>query len=380
MDETATPGRARVAAKMADEAARLIDSLDDGQRSIALWPFPADDERRLWFYTPTDHGGLTLAAMTAPQHRLVFRLVASGLSTAGYVTASTIIGLENVLDQLEGFTVSFERPRGRDPLLYFVRLFGTPSPTGTWSWRLGGHHVSLNFTIIDGVLSGSTPLFLGADPASAPLLGPHPLRPLAGVEDLARELTRSLSVEQRGVAVVTPRAPTDLVGGNRPSLAEGDGPMPLPLIWRRRFEGEMGDVLQHAQEQLDAATGVGPADLEAMSFTRRPKGLPARAMDGGQCEMLDALLRLYVDRLPDDVADDEAAKFAGAALDEVHLLWAGGLESGQPHYYRLHGPTILVEYDNSARGANHVHTVWRDPRGDFADDALARHRAEHDNG
>ncbi|MEY2583432.1 MAG: hypothetical protein QOE09_3281 [Ilumatobacteraceae bacterium] len=377
MDETATPARTRVAINMAEAAERLIGSLDDAQRKLALWPFPADEERRLWFYTPTDHGGLTLAAMTQPQHRMLFRLVASGLSTAGYVTASTIIGLENVLDQLEGFTASFERPRGRDPLMYYVRFFGTPSPDGTWSWRLGGHHISLNFTIIDGVLSGSTPLFFGADPASSPLLGPHPLRPLAGVEDLARELTRSLSSDQRSIAVVTPRAPTDLVGANRSSLADGDQPIALPLIWRRQFEGEIGENLQRAQERTDASTGVGPADLEAMSFTHRPKGLAAAGMDVAQRDMLDALLHLYVDRLPDDVAAEESAKFTGSALDEIHLLWAGGLEPGQPHYYRLHGPTVLAEYDNSARDANHVHTVWRDPRGDFADDPLARHRADH---
>ena len=161
MDETTTPAAHVWRQQMAEEAERLIDSLDDAQRKLALWPFPADEERRLWFYTPTDHGGLTLAAMTQPQHRLLYRLVASGLSTAGYVTASTIIGLENVLDQLEGFTATFERPRGRDPLMYYVRFFGAPSPTGTWSWRLGGHHVSLSFTIIDGVLSGATPLFFG---------------------------------------------------------------------------------------------------------------------------------------------------------------------------------------------------------------------------
>jgi hypothetical protein len=380
MDETTTPGRARVAAKMAEEAERLIDSLDDGQRKLALWPFPGDEERRLWFYTPTDHGGLTLAAMTQPQHRLLYRLVASGLSTAGYVTASTIIGLENVLDHVEGFTSTFDRPRGRDPLMYYVRFFGSPSSTGTWSWRLGGHHISLNFTIIDGVLSGATPLFFGADPASAPLLGPHPLRPLAGVEDLARELIRSLSGEQRGLAIVTPRAPTDMVGSNRSSLSDGDQPIPLPLIFRRSFDGEVGERLQNAQERLDLFTGVSSADLEAMSFTHTPKGLAAKAMDGDQRGMLDALLRLYVDRLPDDVADEEAAKFAGAALDEVHLLWAGGLDPGQPHYYRLHGPSILVEYDNTARDANHVHSVWRDPRGDFADDPLARHHAEHKHG
>jgi len=114
-----------------------------------------------------------------------------------------------------------------------------------------------------------------------------------------------------------------------------------------------------------------------MSFTQRPKGLAASAMSNAHREMLDALLRLYVNRLPDDVADEEAAKFAGSALDDVHVLWAGALNPREPHYYRLHGPSILVEYDNSARDANHVHTVWRDPRGDFADDPLARHRAEH---
>jgi len=380
MDDKPSPARTRVAIAMADEAQRLIDSLDDAQRKLALFPFPADEERRRWFYTPTDHGGLTLAAMSQPQHRMVFRLVASGLSTPAYVTMSTIMGLENVLDQLEGFTASFERQRGRDPLMYFVRFFGTPSPTGTWSWRLGGHHVSLNFTIIDGVLSGSTPLFLGADPASSPLLGPHPLRPLAGVEDLARELVRSLPEEQRGQAIVSPHAPTDLVGANRASLSEGDRPKALSLVWRKQFEGDQGEALRRSQQRLEESTGVNELDLAAMSFTNRPKGLAASAMTAPHREMLDALLRLYVNRLPDDVADEEAAKFAGSALNDVHLLWAGALNPREPHYYRLHGPSILVEYDNSARDANHVHTVWRDPRGDFADDPLARHRAEHHHG
>src|SRR4051794_31891263 len=165
--EPPTPARTRVAAAMADEAQRLIDSLDDAQRKLALFPFPADDERRRWFYTPTDHGGLTLAAMTQQQHRMVFRLVATGLSTPAYVTMSPITRLENVPVPLEGFPASLERPGGRDPLMYFIRFCGSPSPTGMWSWRLGGHHVSLNFTITDGVLSGSTPLFFGADPASS---------------------------------------------------------------------------------------------------------------------------------------------------------------------------------------------------------------------
>jgi hypothetical protein len=372
-----TVARRRVAEQMAGEASRLIESFEPPQQTLACWTFPSDDERRLWFYTPTDHGGLTLAEMSTSQHRLVHRLLASALSTAGYVTASTILGLENVLDQLEGFVTAYDRARGRDPLLYYVRFFGSPSATGTWSWRFGGHHISLNFTIIDGELSGLTPLFFGADPASSPLLGPHPLRPLAGVEDLARELTRSLPESQRQRVIVTPRAPTDIVGANRSALADGDEPIALPLIWRGRFGDDLDGFLHKVQVGMESSIGIVPADLAAMAFTHRPKGLAARDMTSDHREMLDALLHLYVKRLPDDLADEEAAKFAGSSLDDIHLLWAGGLEPGEPHYYRLHGPTILVEYDNSARGANHVHTVWRDPRGDFADDPLVRHHAAH---
>jgi len=371
--------RSEIAARMAEAAARLVDALDDTQRAEVVWPFPSDVERRSWFYTPTDHGGLPLGRMTPPQQRLAFQLMATGLSMAGYVTATTIIGLENVLDRVEDFTASWGRPRGRDPQLYFVRLFGDPAADGTWSWRIGGHHVSLSFTIVEGVLAGTTPLFLGADPASSPLLGPHPLRPLEGVEDLARELTRSLDTDQRRRALVSTRAPTDLVLVNRVELRDGDGPVPLRDIWRGRLASEYDELAIRVQAAADEAAGLTPADVAALSWSSTPKGLAAADMTGPQSEMLDVLLRRYAERLPDELAADECAKFAGAALDEVHLLWAGGLEPGEPHYYRLHSPVLLAEYDNTARGANHVHTVWRDPRGDFADDVLAIHRCVHDH-
>ncbi len=378
MSSPTPTGRQAVAARMADAAARLLDAVvDEPQRGLLAWPFPSDDERRQWFYTPTDHGGVTLGQLTPPQQRAAHRLLATGLSTAGYVTAATIIGLENVLDHLEGFAVDWGHPRGRDPQRYYVRIFGDPTPDGTWAWRFGGHHVSANFTIVDGALAGSTPLFLGADPASSPLLGPHPLRPLEGVEDLARELVRSFGPEQAVRAIVSPRAPTDLVGVNRATLHEGDGPLSLRDIWRGRL-GDADDALTvRLQAAADEAAGLTVVDLAALSWSVEPKGLAAAAMSGDQRELLDVLLCRYIDRLPDELAEEEGAKFAGPALDAVHLLWAGGLEPGEPHYYRLHSPVLLAEYDNTARGANHVHTVWRDPRGDFADDALARHRRDH---
>ena len=375
---TSSPARRAAAERMTVEAVAFLDSLTADQRGVAQWPFPADDERRLWFYTPTDHGGLTLHEMTPPQQRGAHRLLASGLSRAGYVTAATIISLDNILDHVEGWVIEFGRPRGRDPMMYYVRVFGDPAGNEPWGWRVGGHHLSVHYTIIDGVLEAVTPCFMGADPASAPLLGPHPLRPLAGVEDVARALVQSLDVEQRPKVIVARRAPTDLVGGNRSSISEGDDPLPLYDIWRGRFSGEVGEFMREAQDRMDERAKLAAADVAACRWSATPKGMAASALRAEQREMLDALLRLYVGRLPDDVADEELAKFSGAGLDDLHVMWAGGTEPGQPHYYRVHGPTLLLEYDNTARDANHVHSVWRDPRGDFGHDALARHYAhEH---
>ena len=155
---------------MAGAAAAWLGSLEPGQRAVATGSAPsadaeADAERRRWFYTPTNHGGLTLGEQRQAQQRLAHQLVASGLSTAGYVTVATIIGLDNVLDMVEGWSVNWGRERGRDPGMYYLRVFGEPGGSGSWGWRFGGHHVSLNNLIVDGVVRSTTPCFLGADPA-----------------------------------------------------------------------------------------------------------------------------------------------------------------------------------------------------------------------
>ncbi len=364
------------ASRMADAAAAFLDSLDESQRELAAWPFPSDDERRRWFYTPTDHGGLPLSAMRPAQQRRAFRLVAAGLSRPAYVTVATIIGLENVLDEVEGWTVEFERERGRDPGLYYLRVFGQPGGTEPWSWRFGGHHVSINHLIVDGRVQASTPLFLGADPASSPLLGPHLLRPLAGVEDLARELVHALDEEQRATAVLSPAPPVDLVGGNRSRLSDGDRPVALIDVWRAPFRGELGDRMRTNQQRAEQTVGLHEEHLEAVSFTTMPKGLAASAMTDAQRELLRAVLDVYVRRIPDALADGEAAKYADRRIDELHFAWAGGLEPGEPHYYRVQGSRLLAEYDNTQRSVNHVHSVWRDLRDDFGDDILARHYRE----
>ena len=360
-------------ARMADAAQALLDSLSADQRRVAHWNFPSEEERRRWFYTPTDHGGLTLGQMRPAQQQLTMRLLAAGLSRAGYVTAATIIGLENVLDELEAWRTSYGHERGRDPSRYYLRIFGAPG-ADNWSWRFGGHHVSVQHTVVGGELRAFTPCFLGADPASTPLLGLHRLRPLAACEDIAFELLHSLSEEQRSVAVLSPVPPIDLVGANRTILSEGDAPLRLPKIWRNEFTGELLDLLERMQDSEEAKLGLTQAHVDAVRFTTVPKGLDAGAMSASQQEILRALLDTYLGRMPDAIAEREMAKVTGASFPALHLAWAGSLEPGRPHYYRIQGHRLLVEYDNTTREANHVHTVWRDPVGDFGMDALGAHR------
>ncbi len=357
---------------MAGAAETLLDALDPDQRQAATFPFPGDRERQRWFYTPTDHGGLPLAAMTPAQHRLTHRLVATGMSTAGYVTVAAIMGLENILDHAEGWVAAFERERGRDPLLYWISVFGSPGSAG-WGWRFGGHHVSLHFTVLDGAVAATTPCFLGADPAESPLLGSDVHRPLGAVEDLARQLVHTLDADQLEAALVSPVAPSDLVGGNRAHLTAGDRTLPLEMLWRGRFEGELDRRLAATHRHAEADLGIEDRHHHALAFPAVPKGLRAAYLSVDQKGLLRGVLDTYLGRIADDLAEVERSKFAGDALDDLHLLWAGSRRPGEPHYYRIHGRDLFVEYDNTQRNVNHVHSVWRDLRTDFARDALASH-------
>jgi hypothetical protein len=373
--------RHQVAEKMAEAAQAWLTCLDAEQRAVACGLVPtdadSDTERRRWFYTPTDHGGVTLNQQRPAQQRAAMRLVASGLSTAGYVTVALTMGLENVLDHTEGFVARFDRERGRDPGMYYLRVFGEPGGPEPWGWRFGGHHVSLNYLIIDGVLISTTPCFMGADPASSPLLGEMLHRPLGRVEDLARELVSSLPAGLAARAVLLPKAPSDLVTANRSSISEGDRVIPLTGIWRgeRFLDPAEQERIQTLSDAIDTAAEFHENDHRAVEFTAIPKGLPAAELDDGQRALLRALLGTYFARVPDGVAPLEP--YHDTVLDAVHIAWAGSLEPGEPHYYRLQGPHLLLEWDNTQRGANHAHSVWRDPSHDFGLDALTIHYRLH---
>src|SRR5215212_5359584 len=297
-----------VAERMTDAARAWLDSLTGEQRRVASGAVPTDDatdaERRRWFYTPTDHGGLTLHQQRPAQQRAAMRLIASGLSTAGYVTVATTMGLENVLDHTEGFVTRFDRERGRDPGLYYLRVFGDPGGAAPWGWRFGGHHVSLNNLVVDGAVTSTTPCFMGADPASSPLLGGAVNRPLGRVEDLARDLVRSLPPELAARAVLSPKAPSDLVTATRTVISEGDRVIPLAGIWRddRLPDSAEQAKLQALSDAIDEAAGYEDADHAAVEYTAEPRGLPASELDAEQRGMLRALLETHLGRVPPEVS------------------------------------------------------------------------------
>jgi hypothetical protein len=374
--------RREVSARMAEAARAWLDTLDAKQRSIGQGAVPADDpsdnERRRWFYTPTDHGGLTIHQQRPAQQRAAMRLVSTGLSPAAYVTVATIMGLENVLDYIEGFVARFNRERGRDPGLYYLRVFGEPRDKGLWGWRLGGHHVSLNNLLVDGMLVATTPCFLGADPATSPLLGGAAHRPLGRVEDLGRDLVLSLRPALAARAILLPKAPSDFVTANLTYVSDGSRVIPLADLWRNeRFTDPVTQAkLQALGDAIEEVTGLSGAGQAAVAHSIKPRGVPAGELDAEQREMLRALLATYLDRAPAGVShlhryDDESV------LNAVHFAWAGPTVPGEPHYYRLQGPQLLIEWDNTQRDANHAHSVWRDPTSDFGLDVLARHRAAH---
>ena len=320
-------------AAMADAASKLVASLTPEQRHQATFAFDSS-ERAHWGFVPTEifaRNGLILGAMSESQRKLAHDLLRTGLSQRGYLTASSIMDLETVLRGIEDLGGGDAARPGatrmvRDPVKYFFSVFGTPARRGTWGWRVEGHHVSLNFTIVNGSLVASAPSFFGSNPAEVKEGPRKGLRILAAEEDTARALLMALDETERAKAVINKAAPNDIATMNAVKID--------PL----------------------AAAGISTAEL-------RPN----------QREMLMKIVDAYVSAMASDVAEDRMARLRKAGLDTIAFAWAGDAERGRRHYYRVQGPTFLIEYDNTQNDANHIHSVWRDFQGDFGRDLLREH-------
>lgn len=361
---------------MAEAAGAWLNSLDAATKKQAQLLFE-DQERERWYYTPTWQAGVPMRELDPLQERAAHRVIGLGLSRSGYNTAAVIMGLENILAASEGGGRGDYpgRPGGggafRDPQMYFLAIFGEPG-SKRWGWRAGGHHLSLNYTIVDGEVVSPVPCFFGANPAESEI-GAGPLRPLARTEDLARDLLHSLDAGQRAMAIISKVAPADIVQSNRPQILDGVLPLPIGQVFSVP-QPQLDAAMQRAQAAMEA--GLTDAETERIRYSRdHARGIVGSSLNPGQVDGLRALLDEYVGRLPEALAVYERGRIERGGLDVVSFAWAGGTERGQKHYYRLQAPGLLIELDNVQNDGNHVHTVWRDPERDFGRDMLAAHYA-----
>ena len=306
-----------LSAQMRSAAAVLLTALDGEQHALAARSFDDDAARRWLEYRPLPRPGVCIAELSGAARKAAHRLLATGLGDHAYAQAMVIIALEEVLDRREGWQ------QGRHSGDYWVAVFGDPAGDQPWSWRFEGHHLSVTMTVAGDEVSPA-PVFLGANPARVSYAGQPVSRPLAPEEDLARALLDALGPAGRASAVVSARAPGDIGSGTRPRAPEDMEPLGVD------------------------ATGLSPA----------PRA------------MLSQLVALYLERLPAGLAAREAARVSAG---ELYFAWAGPITPGLPHYYRVQGDDLLIEYDNTTADGNHAHTVLRRPRSDFGDDVLGTH-------
>jgi hypothetical protein len=305
-------------------ARAYMNSLSPELRAKTSFPLDAD-ERLNWHFVPLERKGVALREMTSAQKHLAEALLSAGLSQQGVIKAHTIMSLDQVLKDMEKGT----GPE-RDPEKYYVSIFGEPTEQGTWGYRFEGHHISLNFTVVNGRIA-SSPSFFGDNPAEVKE-GPRAgLRALMREEDLGRAMIHSLDDAQRAIAIVDKTAPKDII----------------------------------------------TFDTRKAALNGQPNGLPFSKLNAKQKEALTALVTEYASNFPPQIADfrmDQYRKNQG----NLFFAWAGGTEKGQPHYYRVQTPAFLIEYDDTQNNANHIHSVWRDYAGDFGVDLLAQHyQASH---
>lgn len=316
---------AKSATAMAAAANAWLGSLTPEQRQRASFAFDAD-ERMRWHFIPNEmfpRKGLMIREMSEAQRRLAHDLLKTGLSQRGYLTVTGIMELEDILKAVEA---GGRFARNKEEYLFSV--FGTPSATGAWGWRVEGHHVSLRFTVANGTAVAAAPAFLGTNPAEVRVGEKKGLRLLAAREDTGRALVEALAPDQRATAIVNTTAPGDILTMNKNDIT--------PLA---------------------------------------PGGVTYAALTPPQRTLLMQVVDAYLSAMDEDTAAERRAAIEKAGLDPITFAWAGGTVRGDKHYYRVQGPTFLVEFDNTQDNGNHVHSVWRDFNGDFGRDLLREHLA-----
>ena len=301
---------------MTEAAQGFLETLTPAQRDQASFRY-GDKERLNWHFIPRQRKGVPFKDLEGDALKAAHQLMRSGLSEPGYDQSLNVMSLEEILYLLEGGDRE-RRRSNRDPLKYYLSIFGKPATSGTWGWRMEGHHLSLNYSITDGKVVASTPEFFGANPGTVDAGPNRTIRVLGPEEDIARQILKLCSAEQEKLAWIEKEAPDDLRGG-----------------------------------------GV------AQPETTHPVGLPVSKMSSDQKRLMAQLLTEYLKNMPADVERERRVKINTAGQGNIYFAWWGSSERDQRHYYRVQGPTFLIEYNNTQNSANHVHSIWRETAGDF---------------
>ncbi len=311
-------------AAMKSAADAFLGTLDDAKRSQAVFPFDGD-ARENFKFTPQTRTGLPFKDMTEPQRAAAMKLLDAALSEKGKLKATQVITLEGVLREME------KKPDYRDPEKYYVSIFGKPGEEKGWGWKFEGHHLALNYTVVGGKEFSVTPSFIGANPGEV-REGEHKgLRVLKAEDELAHVLVNVL-----------------LDGGKKDVIFSEKPP---------------AEILTAENRKVTA--------LE-------PVGVAAGDMSAAQKKALLDLISEFTGRHREDLAAADLKKIEKAGIEKIRFGWAGGTKPGEAWYYRVQGPTFLMEAANIQNNANHVHATWRDFDGDFGRDILAEHYHQHE--
>ena len=315
---------AGAASEIVEAANKFLASLSEDQKAKATIEY-TKGERLFWYYPPLNRSGLPLRDMDDSQRALAMEVIKSTMSEEGFNRSELIMELETILGPLE----ADEGHVGwnRDPSLYYWTIFGEPGGDQPWAWRVEGHHFSVQFSIWGDNIIATTPFFFGANPARVPKGPKEGQRVLHVREDIGFDLLNSLDADQRAKAIVHEKAPWDIYTYNatRPSLPEGEG-------------------------------------------------LPASAMTGTQREIMMSLITEYVSQVRDEFSEQKMADIQEKGIDDFFFSWHGGTTKADKHYYRIHGGSFVIEFDNFQNDANHIHSVIRDVNNDFAQDVIREHR------
>lgn len=306
-------------------AESFINLLDSTQRMKTLFPFVSEDRYNFHYFPINDRKGLPLEDMNDKQKNAAFALLNTTMAAQTVDKVEKIIELENLLKELENRGANDDF---RDPGKYYLAIYGIPGDSTTWGWRFEGHHVSFNFSASDNRLISGTPGFLGSNPAVVQA-GPKKGQEILKEErTLAFTLLHSFTSQQLGKAIIDSVAPAEIITGNK-----------------------------------------------RKAMMEKQEGLTYAEMNSKQREGFLRLIRLYVYRYKKDFADQMLGEIQRSGLNKLTFAWAGHQRPGigHPHYYRIQGPTVIIEYDNTQNNANHVHTVVRDLNRDFGGDAILEH-------